>query len=47
MIELASETGVFPHAMLREIYEQPEAIATTLRNYLAAGNLNPEAMSAL
>jgi glutamine---fructose-6-phosphate transaminase (isomerizing) len=47
MIELAAETRVFPHAMLREIYEQPEAIATTLRNYLAGGNLNPEVFKSL
>jgi glucosamine--fructose-6-phosphate aminotransferase (isomerizing) len=47
MIETASETRVFPHAMLREIYEQPEAIAATLRNYLADGNLNPESFKTL
>ena len=33
--------------MLREIYEQPEAIAATLRNYLIGGSLNPEAFKTL
>jgi len=33
--------------MLREIYEQPEALAATIRNYVSAGALNPEAFSAV
>ncbi|HYK35885.1 SIS domain-containing protein [Alloacidobacterium sp.] len=37
----------FPHAMLREIYEQPEALAATIRNYVADGALNPEAFAAV
>jgi len=41
MIDTAVEPRVFPHAMLREIYEQPEAIAATLANYLLEGSLNP------
>jgi glucosamine--fructose-6-phosphate aminotransferase (isomerizing) len=41
------ETRVFPHAMLREIYEQPEALATTIRNYVSDGSLNPEAFAAV
>lgn len=32
----------FDHEMLREIYEQPQAIAHTLELYLAGGVLNPE-----
>ena len=42
-----SDTRTFPHAMLREIYEQPEALAATIRNYVSAGALNPEAFSAV
>jgi glucosamine--fructose-6-phosphate aminotransferase (isomerizing) len=41
----------FPHAMLREIYEQPEAIRRTLALYTTAGpdglELNPEFFSPL
>jgi glucosamine--fructose-6-phosphate aminotransferase (isomerizing) len=41
----------FPHAMLREIYEQPEAIRRTLDLYTSAGpegiELNPEFFSPL
>jgi len=36
MIELkqiTSKTEVFPHAMLREIYEQPQALAATIEHY--------------
>src|SRR5277367_1704034 len=47
MIEAALETRLFPHAMLREIYEQPEAIEATLRNYLVDGSLNQEAFKSL
>ncbi len=32
----------FAHEMLREIYEQPEALDRTLALYLAGGNLKPE-----
>ncbi len=31
---LASSTRAFPHAMLREIYEQPAALAATLAHYV-------------
>lgn len=41
------ETRVFPHAMLREIYEQPDALAATIRNYVSDGSLNPEAFAAV
>jgi glucosamine--fructose-6-phosphate aminotransferase (isomerizing) len=48
----AEELGrIFPHAMLREIYEQPRALADTIRHYMPDGRLNqatfstvPEAM---
>src|ERR1700742_1194416 len=41
------DTRTFPHAMLREIYEQPEALAATLRNYISAGALQSEAFAAV
>lgn len=41
------DTRTFPHAMLQEIYEQPEALAATLRNYISGGALQPEAFSAV
>ncbi|HMD22426.1 MAG TPA: SIS domain-containing protein, partial [Alloacidobacterium sp.] len=41
------DTRNFPHAMLREIYEQPEALAATIRNYVTDGSLNPEAFAAV
>ncbi len=47
MVEAALEIRLFPHAMLREIYEQPEAIEATLSNYLVDGSLNPEAFRTL
>lgn len=34
--------ATFPHEMLREIYEQPEALRRTLALYIAAGRLIPE-----
>ena len=33
----------FPHAMLREIYEQPEALSATIERYAPLGSLDPEA----
>ena len=33
----AHETGTFPHAMLREIYEQPQALAATIEHYVPGG----------
>jgi glutamine---fructose-6-phosphate transaminase (isomerizing) len=47
MVEAVLDVRVFPHAMLREIYEQPEAIEATLSNYLVDGSLNPEAFRTL
>ncbi|HEU5458475.1 MAG TPA: SIS domain-containing protein [Terracidiphilus sp.] len=35
-------TPEFPHAMLREIYEQPDALERTLDTYLHDGALRPE-----
>jgi glucosamine--fructose-6-phosphate aminotransferase (isomerizing) len=34
--------STFPHAMLREIYEQPEALARTIALYLESRNLRPD-----
>jgi glutamine---fructose-6-phosphate transaminase (isomerizing) len=34
---IPSETAHFPHAMLREIYEQPEALAATIERYMPGG----------
>jgi glucosamine--fructose-6-phosphate aminotransferase (isomerizing) len=31
------ETTAFPHAMLREIYEQPQALAATIEHYIPGG----------
>ena len=42
-----SETRNFPHAMLREIYEQPEALAATMARYAPAGSLDPAAFSSV
>jgi glucosamine--fructose-6-phosphate aminotransferase (isomerizing) len=33
----ATETAVYPHAMLREIYEQPQALAATIERYIPGG----------
>jgi len=37
----------FPHAMLREIYEQPEALARTVNLYLSGRSLKPEVAARL
>ena len=37
-----SESRTFAHAMLREIYEQPAAIETTLARYVAGDGLNAD-----
>lgn len=39
------DTKVFPHAMLREIYEQPRALTDTIHHYMPDGKLDPEAFS--
>jgi glutamine---fructose-6-phosphate transaminase (isomerizing) len=47
MVQTAEESRIFAHAMLREIYEQPEAIEATLKKYVVQGNLNPDAFEGL
>jgi glutamine---fructose-6-phosphate transaminase (isomerizing) len=37
-----SETTTFPHAMLREIYEQPQALAATIEHYVPGGTSTAE-----
>jgi glutamine---fructose-6-phosphate transaminase (isomerizing) len=34
---IVSETPIFPHAMLREIYEQPQALSVTIEHYIPGG----------
>ncbi len=36
------ETTTFPHAMLREIYEQPQALAATIEHYIPGGATTAE-----
>ena len=36
-IIIAPEAATFPHAMLREIYEQPQALAATIAHYVPGG----------
>ena len=36
-VPLTAETTTFPHAMLREIYEQPQALAATIEHYAPGG----------
>jgi glucosamine--fructose-6-phosphate aminotransferase (isomerizing) len=43
MIELTNpEVTVFPHAMLREIYEQPQALVSTIEHYVPGGTSTAE-----
>ncbi|HEX5422540.1 MAG TPA: SIS domain-containing protein [Candidatus Acidoferrales bacterium] len=37
------QSRAFPHAMLREIYEQPQALAATMERYAPSGALRAEA----
>ena len=37
----------FPHAMLREIYEQPQALERTLHLYISGQSLKPEVAAEL
>jgi glucosamine--fructose-6-phosphate aminotransferase (isomerizing) len=39
---IATNTAVFSHAMLREIYEQPQALAATIERYVPGGTLTAE-----
>lgn len=41
----STDTRTFPHAMLREIYEQPEALGATIRNYVLGSGLKPDAFA--
>jgi glucosamine--fructose-6-phosphate aminotransferase (isomerizing) len=36
-VTIAQEVKTFPHAMLREIYEQPQALAATIERYIPGG----------
>jgi glucosamine--fructose-6-phosphate aminotransferase (isomerizing) len=40
----STETTVFPHAMLREIYEQPQALAATIERYVPGGASTAESL---
>jgi glucosamine--fructose-6-phosphate aminotransferase (isomerizing) len=40
----ATETSMFPHAMLREIYEQPQALAATIERYVPGGASTAETL---
>ncbi len=44
---MAGEMREFSHHMLKEIYEQPEAIRATLAHYLKDGTLDPEPFAAV
>src|SRR5438270_1648089 len=39
---MATETTMFSHAMLREIYEQPQALAATIERYVPGGESTAE-----
>ena len=41
---MATEIAMFPHAMLREIYEQPQALAATIERYVPGGASTSEAL---
>ena len=43
----AVEKRVYPHAMLREIYEQPEALTATIDHYMPGGRFNADAFRAV
>jgi glucosamine--fructose-6-phosphate aminotransferase (isomerizing) len=40
----STDTAVFPHAMLREIYEQPLALAATIERYVPGGASTAETL---
>jgi len=42
-----TETANFPHAMLREIYEQPQALADTIAQYVPGGRATAEAFQSV
>src|SRR5438270_3679182 len=41
---MATETTMFSHAMLREIYEQPQALAATIERYVPGGPSTAETL---
>ena len=41
---MANDTSMFPHAMLREIYEQPQALAATIERYVPGGATTTETL---
>ena len=41
---MATEIAMFPHAMLREIYEQPQALAATIERYVPGGTSTAETL---
>ena len=41
---VATESATFPHAMLREIYEQPQALAATIERYVPGGASTTETL---
>src|SRR5437868_3150103 len=41
---MATETTMFSHAMLREIYEQPQALAATIERYVPGGASTTETL---
>jgi glutamine---fructose-6-phosphate transaminase (isomerizing) len=43
---MAAEVTTFPHAMLREIYEQPQALAATIEHYVPGGASTAEIFQA-
>jgi glutamine---fructose-6-phosphate transaminase (isomerizing) len=40
---IVPDTATYPHAMLREIYEQPQALAATIKHYVPGGPSAAEA----
>jgi glucosamine--fructose-6-phosphate aminotransferase (isomerizing) len=45
ILEIVMSDGKFAHAMLREIYEQPDALARTLEQYVADGRIKMTALT--
>ena len=45
-LDLSEGTSGFPHAMLAEIFQQPQALRDTLAYYLRDKSLNGEAFTA-
>jgi glucosamine--fructose-6-phosphate aminotransferase (isomerizing) len=45
ILEIVMSDGKFAHAMLREIYEQPDALARTMEQYVANGRIQMESLT--